>query len=375
MAAVASVGAAIKAVDSVVNGKYVNAFCATRPPGHHAGRDLHPMKAVSNGFCILNSAACAALYATTPLSEGGPGLRRVCVIDFDVHHGNGTQDILCSKYDPRFLYVSLHAGGAHVNGLPTGDDLGSEIHVPGGNSQKKGIYPGRCGDSSPHRGVLNIPLGPRVTASAVGTALINEVTPAVDAFAPDLIILSAGFDAHKHDPLGLGGLSAEDFGHITDVACHLASKCCSGRLISLLEGGYGVPCCRPQRDLFLPPETSSNDALAAKKEENKEEKNEENTESGKKIELQELESGDREQGTPSFAVKNDDGPAVQLAKTEASERPQPSKLIDLGDDLPADMDDQVPYALQRRLERCHLEGFVECVQWHVKSLVKCNTRS
>lgn len=371
MAAVASVGAAIKAVDSVVNGEYVNAFCATRPPGHHAGRDLHPMKAVSNGFCILNSAACAALYATTPLSEGGPGLRRVCVIDFDVHHGNGTQDILCSTYDPRFLYVSLHAGGAHVNGLPAGDDFGSEIHLPGGNSQKKGIYPGRCGDSSPHKGVLNIPLGPRVTSSAVGTALINEVTPAVDAFAPDLIILSSGFDAHKHDPLGLGGLSAEDFGHITDVACHLASKCCSGRLISLLEGGYGVPCCRPQRDLFLPQETVSNDSTAVKKEEN--------SEAGMKIELQEPGLGDREQEEmPSFPVKKENGPidgSIQLSKTEAFERPQPSKLIDLGDDLPSEMDDQVPYALQRRLERCHAEGFVECVQCHVRSLVKCNTRS
>jgi acetoin utilization deacetylase AcuC-like enzyme len=81
MAAVASVGAAMKAVDMVVDGQCVNVFCATRPPGHHAGRDLHPMKAVSNGFCVLNTAACAALHATTPLSEGGPGLRRVCVIE------------------------------------------------------------------------------------------------------------------------------------------------------------------------------------------------------------------------------------------------------------------------------------------------------
>ena len=329
----------MKAVDMVVEGKCVNAFCATRPPGHHAGRDLHPMKAVSNGFCILNTAACAAFHATTPLSEGGPGLRRVCVIDFDVHHGNGTQDILCSTYDPRFLYVSLHAGGAHVNGLPDSGDFGSEIHQPGGNAQKKGIYPGRCGDSSPHKGVLNIPLGPRVTSHAVGTALINQVTPAVDAFSPDLIILSAGFDAHKNDPLGLGGLSSDDFGHITDVACHLASKCCSGRLISLLEGGYGVPCCRPQKNLFLPPDPEKDEKKGAG-EDNKE----------------------------AAAVSNPPPAAT-------AERPQPSKLIDLGADLPDDMEDQVPYALQRRLEKCHVEGFVECVQSHVKSLVKCNTRS
>ncbi|CAB9516784.1 Type-2 histone deacetylase 2 [Seminavis robusta] len=358
-AAVASVGAVIKAVDSVVEGKYVNAFCATRPPGHHAGRELHPMKAVSNGFCILNTAACAALYATTPLSEGGPGLRRVCVIDFDVHHGNGTQDILCSTYDPRFLYVSLHAGGAHVNGLPASDDFGSEIHIPGGNSQKKGIYPGRCGDTSPHRGVLNIPLGPRVNSSAVGTALINEVTPAVDAFAPDLIILSAGFDAHKNDPLGLGGLSAEDFGHITDVACHLASKCCSGRLVSLLEGGYGVPCCRPQKDLFLPPETKT----AEKKEED----------GGKAKEQTEPNLGNGDKPTGPAIESKAESNANPSTKAEA--RPQPSKLLDLGDDLPSDMEDQVPYALQRRLERCHVEGFIECVQGHVKSLAKCSTRS
>ena len=357
MAAVASVGSAIKAVDMVVEGQCVNVFCATRPPGHHAGRDLHSMKAVSNGFCILNTAACAALHATTPLAEGGPGLRRVCIIDFDVHHGNGTQDILCSTYDPRFLYVSLHAGGAHVNGLPPSDDFDSEIHSPGGNAAKKGIYPGRCGDSSPHRGVLNIPLGPRVTSHAVGTALINQVSPAVEAFSPDLIILSAGFDAHKNDPLGLGGLSAEDFGHITDVACQLASKCCSGRLISLLEGGYGVPCCRPQKDLFLPLQS---------KEKKEDDPAKENGTGGvaAQTESQPMETDTAESESPK----------EEPAKPE-SQRPQPSKLLDLGQDLPEDMEDQVPYALQRRLEKCHQEGFVECVRGHVGSMVKCNKRS
>lgn len=237
--------------------------------------------------------------------------------------------------------MSLHAGGAHVNGLPESEDFGNEIHQPGGNAQKKGIYPGRCGDSSPHKGVLNIPLGPRVTSHAVGTALINQVTPAVDAFSPDLIILSAGFDAHKHDPLGLGGLSADDFGHITDVACHLASKCCSGRLISIMEGGYGVPCCRPQKDLFLPPDPKSEEKKGY--------------------------------GDESKETAESTNPAP--TQSTAPQRPQPSKLIDLGGDLPDDMEDQVPYALQRRLEKCHAEGFVECVQSHVKSLVKCNTRS
>lgn len=375
MAAVASVGAAIKAVDMVVEGQCVNVFCATRPPGHHAGRQLHAMKAVSNGFCIINTAACAALHATTPLSEGGPGLRRVCVIDFDVHHGNGTQDILCSTFDPRFLYVSLHAGGAHVNGLPTTDDFDNEIHSPGGNTGKKGIYPGRCGDSSPHPGVLNIPLGPRVTSHAVGTALINQVTPAVETFSPDLIILSAGFDAHKNDPLGLGGLSAEDFGHITDVTCQLASKCCSGRLISLLEGGYGVPCCRPQKDLFLPPKQEE---ILPKKEEKKEEPALEASQEPIVV------NGDEKSAAPSESKPMEiDRPTPETPVSEgeptkppqSSQRPQPSKLLELGDDLPEDMEDQVPYALQRRLEKCHQEGFVECVRGHVGSMVKCNKRS
>ena len=88
------VAGAIYGADMVVRGACVNLFCVTRPPGHHAGRSLHPMNAVSNGFCILNSVACAALYATSSIAEGGLGLSRVCVIDFDVHHGNGTQDIV-----------------------------------------------------------------------------------------------------------------------------------------------------------------------------------------------------------------------------------------------------------------------------------------
>ncbi|KAL3924265.1 MAG: hypothetical protein SGILL_001145 [Bacillariaceae sp.] len=236
--------------DMIMAGECVNAFCPTRPPGHHAGRELHAMKAVSNGFCVLNAVACAALYATTPLSEGGLGLSRVCVIDIDVHHGNGTQDVLCSTYDPRFLYVSIHAGGPHVNGIDLGE-VGEQMgHHLGRNL--KGIFPGRCGDTSPHQGVLNIPLGPKVTSHALGTALITKVSPTVEKFAPDLIIVSAGFDAHKNDPLNLGGLNAEDFGTLTEIICKLAFKSCSGRVLSVMEGGYGVPCCRPQH--FQPPE-------------------------------------------------------------------------------------------------------------------------
>ena len=361
-AAVCGVAAAVQAADMVVYGDCVNVFCATRPPGHHAGRALHPMKAVSNGFCVLNSVACAAVYATMPLHEGGLGLSRVCVIDFDAHHGpydgfvalvewdfspishfkiagNGTQDILCATYDSRYLYVSLHAGGPEVNGIAHDDDPNHELHDLAVN-KTGGIFPGRCGDTSPHKGVLNIPLGAKVTSHDVGTALVQHVSPAVEAFSPDLIILSTGFDAHKNDPMGLGSLSAEDFGHITEVACHLAFKTCSGRVISVLEGGYGVPCCREQRgDLFLPSVINAQGANALH------------------TDNSQVASPDKSSSVPAPA-----------------QRPQPSILLDLGDDLPGNMDDQVPFGLQRRLEKCHAEGFVQCVRKHVESLARCNKR-
>jgi len=333
-AAVAGVAAAIKAVDMIVGGQCVNAFCATRPPGHHAGRELHPMGAISNGFCILNNAACAALYATTPISEHGPGLKRVCVLDVDVHHGNGTQNILCETYDPRFLYISLHAGGAHINGYEDVEDEEYRTNI-GSKRKEDGIFPGRCGDASPHKGVLNIPLGTKVNPQDVGTVLSSRVTPAVTAFAPDLIIVSAGFDAHKNDPLGMGGLSAKDFGHITDVICSMANRCCSGRVLSILEGGYGVPCCRPQKDLFLPPSQDSS--------------------------------------LPSTYDSSDDEAAYRASQSQVQQPQQ--QVLDLGSDLPENMEDQVPANIAKTLDRCHAEGFVDCVREHVGSLAKSNDRS
>jgi len=305
-AALTGVAAALKAVDMIVGGSCVNSLCAIRPPGHHAGRELRPMNAISNGFCLLNAAACAALYAASPISEGGLGMKRVCVVDIDVHHGNGTQDILASTYDPRFLYISTHAGGPHINGYS--DDRSDDGYGRTLNN-KDGIFPGRCGDISPHRGVLNIPLGQKVTASAIGTALVCQVTPAIQKFAPDLIIISAGFDAHKNDPLGLGGLTAQDFGTVTQVLCQIALKTCSGRVISILEGGYGVPCCRPlDQNLFLP---NSNNGV---------------------------------------------DPPKQL------------KLLKLGDDLPETMEDPVDWMLSQKLDKCHQEGFMDCVREHVANL-------
>ena len=222
------------------------------------------------------------------------------------------------------MYVSLHAGGAHINGYES-DDSNQEYRTSVGGSQRKedGIFPGRCGDSSPHKGVLNIPLGARVTAQNVGNALVSLVGPAVFSFSPDLIIVSAGFDAHKNDPLGMGGLSADDFGHITDVICSMAYKSCSGRVLSIMEGGYGIPCCRPPKDLFLPP--------------------------------------------PVYDSSGDEAVAIGIQ--------QELKLLDLGIDLPDTMDDQVPAGMQKKLDRCHAEGFVDCVREHVRSLAEFNDRS
>ena len=411
----------------IMNGEYTNVFCPTRPPGHHAGRELHAMKAVSNGFCVLNAVACAAMYATTPISEGGLGLSRVCVIDIDVHHGNGTQDILCSTYDPRFLYVSIHAGGAHVNGVDLGED-GEQIlgHHLGRNLNKKGIFPGRCGDTSPHDGVLNIPLGGRVTSHALGTALVTKVSPTVDKFSPELIIVSAGFDAHKNDPLNMGGLDARDFGTLTEVICKLAHRTCSGRVLSVLEGGYGVPCCRPQ---YFPPADdmatlSSNDGKPETRKESIIEgvaqsvssiensfvpKNTDNI-----IEMTTFPSSEKSgtqqektkgmEGTPDVSIVESVGIPKESEQHEGStlSRAENSKLpghvvkngasssfsepkepkenllvpllcLDLGQDLPPDMQDVVAsYALQKRLDKCHAEGFLHCVREHVSALARCS---
>ena len=339
-------GAAVQAVDMIMNGECVNVFCTTRPPGHHAGRELHPLKAVSNGFCLLNNAACAALYATSPVSEGGPGLRRVCVIDIDVHHGNGTQDILCSTYDPRFFYVSIHAGGPDVNGIdPAEGEEQLNHHL--GMTPKKGIFPGRCGDTNPHQGVLNIPLGGRVTSHALGTALVTKVTPAVEKFSPELIIISTGFDAHKNDPLGLGGLAAEDFGTLTEVICKLAHRSCSGRVLSVLEGGYGIPCCRLPTNLFDP--EAAKEAAENGQTENKE--------------------------TPSETPESGDANYPSTSTAQPDTQQKQFAIKDLGDEMPPDMKDDMPYLLQKRLDKCHAEGFMECVREHISILAKCNKRS
>ena len=193
-------GAAIGAVDAVMEGWAGAAFAAVRPPGHHAERNR------SMGFCFVNGAALAALHARARW-----GLRRVAVVDFDVHHGNGTQDIAFQDAD--FLYVSSHQSPC----------------FPGtGFASEQGVADN----------IVNMPLPPGTDGPAFRAAWLGTGLPALRAFAPDLIVISAGFDAHRADPLADFRLETADFGWITDQIMTIADACCGGRVVSILEGGY-----------------------------------------------------------------------------------------------------------------------------------------
>jgi len=199
-AALRSAGGAVMAVDAVVDGWAKRAFVATRPPGHHAETN-RPM-----GFCLFANAAIAARHAQAR------GIARVAVVDFDVHHGNGTQEIFYS--DPSLFY---------------------------GSSHQYPCYPGT--GSAGERGVgnvVNAPLAPGATGAQFRAAWDEAILPALDAFAPGLIIVSAGFDAHKADPLAQLRLETSDFGWITRRLLDLAGIHCGGRLVSVLEGGYDL---------------------------------------------------------------------------------------------------------------------------------------
>ncbi len=200
-AAMRAVGASTRAVDAVFAGEADNAFCAIRPPGHHAEA------ARAMGFCLFNNAAIAALYANRV-----HGAARVAVIDFDVHHGNGTQDIFWSL--PDAFYASTHEAPLFPGtGAMTQTGVGNIVNAPL-----------RAGDGSDH----------------FREAMLSRVLPAADAFEPDFVIVSAGFDAHSRDPLASLNLTEEDFVWITLQLMELAYKHADGRLISVLEGGYDL---------------------------------------------------------------------------------------------------------------------------------------
>jgi acetoin utilization deacetylase AcuC-like enzyme len=200
-AALHAVGAATAGVDAVFSGEADNVFCALRPPGHHA----ESRRAM--GFCFFNQAAIAAHYA-----RAAHGAERVAVIDFDVHHGNGTQEIFWS--DPDLFYGSTHQ-------MPLYPGTGSVHETGAGN-------------------IFNAPLRAGDGSAQFRAAMATRVLPALDAFAPDLIIVSAGFDAHHRDPLGSLQLTEEDFAWITLQIMEAAEIHCGGRVVSVLEGGYDL---------------------------------------------------------------------------------------------------------------------------------------
>ena len=200
-AALRAVGAATAAVDCVFQGEADNAFCAMRPPGHHAERS-RPM-----GFCFFNHAAVAAYYASARYDA-----ERVAIVDFDVHHGNGTQDIFWS--DPAMFYGSTHQ-------MPLYPGTGSARETGAGN-------------------IFNAPLRAGDGSAQFREAMGSVILPALDVFAPDLIIISAGFDAHHRDPLGSLQLTEEDFAWITLELMEAAEIHADGRVVSVLEGGYDL---------------------------------------------------------------------------------------------------------------------------------------
>jgi acetoin utilization deacetylase AcuC-like enzyme len=199
-AALRAAGGAVAAVDAVMGGRSKNAFVATRPPGHHA-RAEGPM-----GFCFLNNAAIAALHARDVC-----GAERIAIVDFDVHHGNGVQEIFWN--DRHTLYCSTH-------------------QAP--------LYPGTgaASETGAYDTIVNAPLRKGDGGLQFREALATRILPRLDAFAPDLILLCAGFDAHLHDPLGGLRFVEEDFRDVTLRVMEIAARRCRGRIVSLLEGGY-----------------------------------------------------------------------------------------------------------------------------------------
>jgi acetoin utilization deacetylase AcuC-like enzyme len=204
-AALRAAGAAVAAVDAVLAGEVDMAFCAVRPPGHHATPDS------AMGFCLFNSVAVAAAHALAT-----QGLERVAILDFDVHHGNGSQDIF--EREPRVLFLS-----SHQSPLYPGTGAASETGV--GN-------------------IHNEPLPPMSDGSALRRAWREHLLPAAAAFRPQLLLVSAGFDAHRLDPLAQMQVEAADYEWLGREIGALARACAGGRVVSLLEGGYSLEALR-----------------------------------------------------------------------------------------------------------------------------------
>ncbi len=201
--ALRAVGAGLHAVDQVMNADsgIRKVFCQVRPCGHHAEKER------AMGFCIFNNIAIAAMYAREKY-----GAERVAVVDFDVHHGNGTQDIFWSEKD-------LFFGSTHQ--MPLYPGTGAERETGVGN-------------------IFNAPLRPNDGGEPFREAMRSRILPALHDFSPDLVFISAGFDAHEADPLASLQLREDDFAWITDELCEAAEKSAKGRVVSMLEGGYDL---------------------------------------------------------------------------------------------------------------------------------------
>jgi acetoin utilization deacetylase AcuC-like enzyme len=198
-AALCAAGAAVAATDAVLDGAVSNAFCAVRPPGHHATRDQ------AMGFCFFNNVAVAARHALDVR-----GLERVAIIDFDVHHGNGTEDIIAG--DERVLMASIfqHPLYPYTGAVPMGTNM------------------------------VNVPVPPYARGPAVRALIEENWIERLDSFAPQMIFVSAGFDAHRDDELGQLGLVEDDYTWITARIKAIADKHAQGRIVSCLEGGYNL---------------------------------------------------------------------------------------------------------------------------------------
>ena len=243
-AAYASVACVLHAVDEALLGRCANALCVVRPPGHHAGISGKTQGVGTAGFCFLNSVAIGAKHA---VRAHGEICRKVAVVDFDVHHGNGTQEILCR--DDRFLFCSVHAHGKDPNNpgknCHTTTSRSPMFHMATPLPPSKGcdLYPvtGGSDENVPGR-VLNVPLPAKCPTKDYVDACTTQVAEAIEDFRPDLVILSAGFDAHKNDLCGLGSLDAKDFGTITEALLEVSRAAGALAVVSVLEGGYGAPC-------------------------------------------------------------------------------------------------------------------------------------
>eukprot|EP01132_Coremiostelium_polycephalum_P002137 gene2137-2635_t len=217
-AALRASGSVCAAVDAVSRSGYTRAFCAIRPPGHHAGRYGRTSDAPSQGYCLINNVAIGAKYASLTA-----GYSRIAVVDFDVHHGNGTQEILSG--DENFLFISIHVCDEKRYFYPgTGKDVGDLDEVTG-------QYDGN---------ILNIGLKRNSGSSIFIQQWVKKIIPRLEAYKPQLIFISAGFDGHKDDPTNGLKLNEEDYFTITKMIKNVAFKYSRGRVISVLEGGYGI---------------------------------------------------------------------------------------------------------------------------------------